>query len=277
MANAQSIRAVFGSRTFSQEDSQKAGAFSEFGYVPDGDPVPEEYLCRISSYQHRATVVAPLQESITLHVESFWAPAIPTGIFDLANKVFQFTTGGRMSAITKATSRRIWQGSRPIVITLKLTFHAIEDAVKEVVMPTKLLQSIALPRGPLSQQQSKGLTEDFQNIVPFLAPPGPTPYTTSGILSLRSVNESRAAKFIEKESNGGDKIMVEIGRFLTFSNVVVISSTPVIPIAFTKDGDPVHSEVSVTFETYEMMTVDDLNNAYRKTTVTERYSSGEGA
>jgi len=250
---------------------------TEYGYTPDGSPVPDEYLCRVTSIRNQATVVAPLQDSVTLRVESYWGPAVPTSVSELANKVFQFASQGRMSAITRATTRRIWMGTRPVVLTLRLMFQAVEDAFREVVEPTRLLQCMALPRGPRSADEpgEEGWVGGAQKVVPFLAPPGPTPFSLEGVLNLRGVNESRLLQYVEG-LKGGDKIMVEIGRFLTFPNVIITSVSPTIPIAFTPEGNPVRSEVSVTFETYEMMTVEDLNDAFKKTTATDQYGEGIG-
>lgn len=265
------IKTVFGQNTSRTRINKNLVGLTEYGYItPDGDPVPAEYLCRITSYQNHATVVAPLQEDVTLHVESHWGPACPELISTLAQRISNAVTGGRLSAVTRATSRRIWMGTQPIKITLRLKFQAIADAFREVVEPTRLLQCMALPRGPRSADEpgEAGWIGGIQKTIPFLSPPGPTPFSIEGILNLRGVTENRVFQLVEGLM-GGDKIMVEIGTFLTFPNVIITSATPVIPIAFTPEGNPVRSEVSVTFETYEMMTVEDLNDAYKKTSAEE--------
>jgi hypothetical protein len=260
------IRTIFGSKTFKTPE-KKLGAFEEYGYTsPDGDPVPEEYLCRITSKRNQATVVALLQESVSLHVESQWGPALSDMISSVANKIVEAGSGGRLSAVTRATSRRMWLGTQPITITLRLKFQAIKDAVREVVEPARLLQCMALPSGPRSGDEAEGKygwISGIQKQIPFLAPPGPNPYSITDILNNQTITKSEQFKHLEGLI-GGDQIMVEIGRFLTFSNVIVKSATPVFPIAFTPEGNPVRSEVSVTFQTYEMMTVEDLNDAYTK-------------
>ena len=102
-----SIRAVFGSNT-TKTTLHRASPFKELGYVnPDGDRVPDEYLVRISSRRHNTTVIAPLQEDTTLHVESFWGPVIPKGLLEALDKITQTASGGRVSIVTKATSRRM--------------------------------------------------------------------------------------------------------------------------------------------------------------------------
>jgi hypothetical protein len=102
--------------------------------------------------------------------------------------------------------------------------------------------------------------------LPFLGPPGPTPFTTEGVLNLqRASSELGDTTGIVEGLKGGDKIMVELGRFLTFYNVIVREVTATVPIKFDQHGSPVSATVLVIFETYEMMTVEGLSDAYQKT------------
>lgn len=261
-----SIRAVFGSNT-DRLTYHRASSFRELGYVkPDGDSVPDEYLIRISSRRHNATVVAPIQENITLRVESFWGPATPKSLIQALDQLVQASSGGRASLVTKAASRRMWYGSTPIRMQVRLVFQAIKDPFREVVEPMRVLQCLALPAMALQEEESKDWWSGVKQTFPILAPPGPTPFTPEGLLREASA-AGRTLDEIGQKFGAGDEIMVEIGRFLTFSSVVVTSSTSTTPATFGPDGNPVRSEVSVTFETYEMMTVEDLNKVYNKTSV----------
>lgn len=268
------IRAVFGSNT-SKTAFNKAFPFRELGYVnPDGDRVPDEYLVRISSRRHNTTVVAPLQENISMHTESFWGPAVPKGLLEAMDKLLQGASGGRASLITKATTRRMWYGSSPIRMQLHLVFQAYEDPVREVVEPTRILQSMALPALSL-QTETETIWRGIEKEFPILAPPGPTPYNPEGLLREGGKINSKIGERLQKFA-GGDEILVEIGQFLTFSSVVVTSVTPTIPAMFNPNGNPVRSEVSITFETYEMMTVEDLSKVYNKTNAPTVYKDGTG-
>jgi hypothetical protein len=73
---------------------------------------------------------------------------------------------------------------------------------------------------------------------------------------------------------GGDKIMVELGRFVTFFNVIVREVSATVPIKFDPLGNPVSATVNMVFETYEMMTVEGLSDAYRKTAASTNDTGG---
>jgi len=245
----------------------------KYGYVPDGKGVPPEYLVKIISYRNRCTIIGVLQQDIALKVESRWEYLIPSSILDTANRFAQFISKGKWSIITRATSRRIWQGSSPLQISLNLKFEAVENAYKEVVQPCLLLQSIALPSN-VSYDQAKvekyseklGISEDYVKAAgwvagAFLAPPGPTPFTTEGLFSR---DNNRNIDDIVKGIQGGDIIKIDIGRFLSFWNVIVKEVSPLFHIKFSETGDPISGIVNIIFESYEMMTVETLKQCYDK-------------
>jgi len=255
------------------------GVLSECGYRPDGEGLVPEYLARITSFRNAVTVVGILQEDILTKVESKWEPLVPYSLLAKGNTAVQVLTKSRKSLITKSTSRRMWQGSSPMVLNLKLRFEAIEDPFTDVVEPVRILQSMALPSDSSESfdrsQPSQKLTslsglisagKAYLGGVPVLGPPGPTPFTTEGLLNLKGPTGdfSESTKTIEG-LKGGDLIMVELGRLLTFYNVIVSSVTGSHAIKFDQYGDAVSAEVNVVFETYEMMTVESLKDSYRKT------------
>lgn len=227
----------------------------QYGYVPDGKRIPDAYLVRISSIRNAATVISPLQEDINLKVESHWSPLLPAGLLSGANKAAQLFTGGRISLITKATSRRVWGGSSPMVLSLKLRFEAVFDPINEVLNPFMLLSAMALPKETLLQQ--KGLLGKI-NELPFLGPPGPSPFLTEGVLG-KSGNKS--STFIDS-LQGGDNIQIELGQFLTFYDVIIKSVSPTIPIKFDPNGNPISATVNIIFETYEMMTAESFRDSF---------------
>lgn len=255
----------FGSSQKVEKFTRTSSGMMEYGYSPDGRPVPDEFLIRVSSIRNQATIVAPMQESIGFEVVSQWGPACPKSLFGLWNNVVQALSIGEMSFVTKAMSRRIWIGSSPIRIGLKLRFESVEDPVREVVEPVRILQCMALPSEAQKGEKAGDFWGGVQQVVPFLAPPGPTPFTPEGLLNLKVLNP--LVTYLE-ESKSGDKIMVEVGKFLTFPNVILHKVSCSVPAAFTTEGDPIRAEVAIAFETYEMMTSQDLSNAFSK-------SSGE--
>jgi hypothetical protein len=251
--------------------------FTEYGYiVPDGRKIPEEYLVRITSYKHNATVIAPIQEDVALRVESRWEPFIPTSLLARANILTQAVSSSERSFITRATSRRIWMGSSPMVIALRLKFEAVSDPFSEVVEPSRLLQSMAVPSDPSSSITDVGdIGKDIKagntwNVVsklPGLRPPGPTPFSWDNLLSGQKSYPDMSKSEVDSSLKGGDFIMIEVGRFLTFWNVIVRENTVTFKNKFDRNGDPISSEAEVVFETYEMPTVEALRKNYTKVSV----------
>jgi len=255
--------------------------FAEYGYrdiSSDGKAIPEEYLVRITSYKHNATIIAPLQEDIVLRVESRWEPFVPTSLLARANILTQAITSSTRSFITQATSRRIWMGSSPMIISLRLRFEAIKDTFAEVVEPSRLLQSIAIPSDPstnvsdtgeIGKNLKAGKYWDVISKLPGLKPPGPTPFSWDNLLSGQRSYPTMSKSEVTSSLHGGDFIMIEVGRFLTFWNVIVRESRVNYKVKFDPNGDPISSDVEVVFETYEMPTVEGLQKSYTKVSATE--------
>ena len=231
-------------------------ALREYGYVPDGKRIPDAYLVRISSLRNAATITSPLQEDINLKLESHWSSLLPTGLLQQADKAAQLFTGGKVSLITKATSRRVWTGSSPLILSLKLRFEAIFDPYNEVVNPIRILSAMALPKE--TNLQKEGLVSGAINELPFLGPPGPSPFLTEGVLTKSG---NKATTFLDS-LQGGDNIQIELGRFLTFYDVIIKSVSPTIPIKFDSFGNPVSAIVNIVFETYEMLTAESFGDSF---------------
>jgi hypothetical protein len=251
----------------------------EVGYTtPDGQAVPEEYLVKITSYRNKCTIISPIQEPIQTRVESRWEPFVPTSMLNQTNVYFQLLSGGKTSLITKASSRRLWQGSTPMSLSVNLKFEAVSDPFIEVIEPCRLLQSIALPSDPssgagatpqdmLTAVFNTAVSGDFGALskLPLLSPPGPTPFSTEGILNLGSnsyTNQSARQQEIMEGLKGGDIIMVEFGKFMLFYNVIVKSVSVTVPPKFDPSGQPVSAQAQMEFETYEMTTVEELGKMY---------------
>jgi len=250
---------------------EKRFSLNRYGYVvADGREVPDEYLVKVTSIRNRCIVVAPLQEDIRLRVASRWDPFIPIEQLSRANIFTQAFTGvlgiERRALVTRATSRRIWQGSSPLELSLRLKFEAIQDPDQEVVAPGQLLQAMALPSDPSQEYRKTAEKGEFWKTVELLAlkPPGPNPFSLDDVLTGRKSFPEMNENEIRHSTKGGDFIMIEIGRFLTFFNVIIKESGVNYKIKFTKAGDPVEAEADIVFETYEMMTIEGLYDCYDK-------------
>lgn len=253
------------------ETGNKQSPWTVYGYSPDGKKVPNEYLVSVTSLRNRAKVVAPLQESIMIKAESHWQPFLPS-LSSFGNLLVQAFTGGRKALVSKATSRRVWNGSTPMSLSIKMVFEAVEDTNREVVYPIMMLGSMVLPAETLYTADSENrISSQFGNLqeaaakaldkLPLLGPPGPSPFSLEGIVDLKSILSTQVVSQIEA-LEGGDHIMIEIGNFLTFDNVIIKSISPVIPIKFATNGQPISAVININFETYEMLTVESFQNSF---------------
>lgn len=267
----------------------KTFKFAEYGYLPDGDPAPEEYLARITSIRNKASVVGLLQEDIMMRVESRWDPFIPTSVLAKGNMLLQLvseigTTGGPKSLVTKAASRRLWMGSTPMTLSLKLKFEAINNAEKDVVEPCRILQSLGVPSEPgrdtniaeiKAAYGEEGLGGVLE-VLPTLIPPGPSPFSWEGVLSSRKPIDELSITNVVEGTKGGDRIILELGKFLRFDDVIVREVSTAYHIKMDMFGDPISSDVTIIFETYEIPTVQSLEKAYTKTKLSQKSEASTG-
>ncbi len=256
--------------------------FNKVNLLPPGADIPPEYIIRISSEFESLNgsaisfIEAPIQESIKLRVDSEWKSIIPTK----ASAIFMAFTG--KSLISKKVSRRLWVGTSPIQISVTLKLDAVDDAKLDVVNKACFIQRLILPY----LQATPGSIND---ILQLLNPPGPSPFSfdpvefdrleasdNTGLLSevwnlgKEAINKTEEAieKLIEsasKYAGKGDRITINIGRFLTFDNVIVKESTVEYYPKFTSDGSPISATINLVFETYEIYTKQDIYRAYNYT------------
>jgi hypothetical protein len=250
--------------TATGNNTTASGQFTDLGFLPDGDTVPSEYLVKIKTFRQKSNIVGLAQAGINMSADSIWETFIPTVYSETAEMLTQMVSGGKWSLITKATSRRKWKGSTPLSISIPLRFEAIEDAFTNVVEPCRVLQSLVLPsEGKSSEFLSNSI--GYSKPLPILAPPGPTPFTLEGVLTANrsNVNSIGNEKLIEG-LKGGDLIIIEFGRFLSFYNVILKRVNVEYAPKFDKLGNPISAKVNLNFETYEILTAESLNKAYEK-------------
>ena len=286
LGQAIGARAVTEAAKMSKKTAQPRNAIPvEYGYtVADGKKLPPEYLVRITSYRNWCTIIGILQEEIRTRVESRWEPFVPTSLLATGNILLQALTGGKRALVTKATSRRVWMGSTPLLLSLNLKFQAVENAFNEVIEPCRLLQSIALPSEPGSAVDWEGLKKDAKvgglieaaSKLPALGPPGPSPFTLEGILNTVSSHNELTPSGIKEGLKGGDYIEVQLGRFLTFRNVILKEVSVAHHIKPDPQGNPISANVNLIFETYEMMTNESLKKAYNKSSMSKNVITEEG-
>jgi len=217
------------------------------------------YIVTIFSRLLNTTVYAFLQEDIQFRVDSNWATMVPSittsPVGELINLVAQAASSGRFSLVNKMTSRRYWKGSTPITLNLNLRFEALEDARTEVHLPCMALQQMASP------SDAKGN---------FLAPPGPSPFkffpsekVPGGSKTVLAAQErlTQISKFV---TAGADTLTCQIGRALTFNNVILKSVGIRMAPRMNAAGFPVAAVADVVIETYEVLTKDALRVVYNE-------------
>jgi len=222
----------------------------ELGYVGDA---PEEYQIRIitknpdlyKSYLNQPVqtkrvafpdvkIKALLQEKISLHTISNWAPTTASYVTrQILNEAVQ--AFGEVSAIARWTTRRVWFGSSPIAFTLHLKFEAVNDPFLEVLEPCRILQKLVLPYLYGSQA---------------LLPPGPNPYRADfGLIN----------KLMPGTERTGEITDVHIGKLLLIKKVIVKDVTVEYLPKFVAGGLPISALVTITFETFEIATKETLD------------------
>lgn len=184
---------------------------------------------------------AMLQEKFVMETHSHWKSIGQMFGFgqnaDTLGLVFQGLSGQAFNF--SMSTRRIWQGTDPLSLRLKLRLEAFQDQVMEVTAPCARLQAMALP----SESKAGGI---------FLTPPGPNPFY------LRSVGIGP----------GEDKISIIIGSWLIFSPVIIKRVQVTYESRMGYNG-PIGADVDIEFETYQMLTKNDLQTAYRGAVIVE--------
>jgi hypothetical protein len=151
----------------------------------------------------------------------------------------------------------MWKGSSPMRLSLLMRFEAVIDPLLEVLQPLRILGSLTLPVETSSTTGSA---------LPFLGPPGPSPFQLQLQKSVRSAKLKEVASVVNS-FQGGDQIQIEIGEFLTFFNVIVREVALAVPIKFDISGNPMSATVNVLFETYEMMTAESFRSSFKNSSV----------
>jgi hypothetical protein len=233
---------------------------SVLGYA--GKDIPEEYLVKIiitrPAYMmalatdtgvsstgvvrnRKIEIVAPLQDDIATRFEAHWAPLsaarVVTGVADEITQALTSLFGSSRTLMTKWMTRRVWTSTSPLDFTLNLKFQAVYNTMKEVVQPCRELQRLILPYTP-----SDG---GIINELGFLAPPGPRFITTS---------IKDWGKKVE-----GEVVDIHIGKYYFIKKCIVVDVSSKTPPRFEKGGNPIGAEMSIHFQTYEIVTKDTLD------------------
>lgn len=169
-----------------------------------------------------------------------------------AEKVADMATRGVFGSSTTSTigTRKMWQGSDPLRMSVSLRFEAINDANTEVLLPALKLLSLPLP----SRSMSFLGGSDF-----FLVPPGPAPFPDNlvgKVMNLRSLGD---VKNLGKST--GEQTTVRFGGILTIRRVLVIDVSVKWDQRCDAVGTPLAADLDLIFESSEVMTKESLYEA----------------
>jgi len=237
-----------------------------FGRVPRGpartvaiglskrlrDKVPLEYQVYVlaidlQSGEKLVECYGILQEEVNLATETNWQPWMPSRF---QAEAYQQTIAQQFgwSLINRWTTRRVWMGTDPLIMRLKLRFEADENARDEVVQPCIGLKKLASPReGP--RIKGKSLK------IPVLYPPGPNPVLRGGVAGW----------------GAGEKVSIQIGlgmkSFLYFDSVIIKRVEVTYANRFGPDGYPISATANIDFQSYQVLTKKDIDSIYAGKTV----------
>ncbi len=227
-----------------------SGPTGDCGYPVGRTDVANGYLIRITSTAMNRNVWALLQDNFTTRVESSWAqPALGSLISDSLRDIIQAGASINVTLGSQFMTRRIWRGSTPLSLQLRMKFEAISDVYKEVVLPCATLQQMALP------SKYKG-DPSLNNIAGYflIVPPGPNPFSGAAKDWLYEKFGKLA------QSKDGDVITIDIGNFMSYRSVIVRQAEVVWGKKFTREGYPTSAQATINFESFEIYTKEDIYN-----------------
>lgn len=206
----------------------------DFG-TADSDSV---HTVRVSSSSKNVQPIkAYLPETVSITVASDWgAPFADKAEGGLSNLAGLFGA----SLKTKALTAQTWQGSTPIEVTIPFILTAQSDPEAEIMAPIRELMKLCLP--------------DIEGGERFI-PPGPnfkTYLQSSGGDSDSVVTKIKnLALNASNIGSEGESITVEVGQFMIFKNVVLLSVSPTFNTQrIHHTGKPLKAEVEITFRKY---------------------------
>lgn len=184
----------------------------------------DNFLVKIVSSVH-GVVTCRLPEEVQLQLSSEWDSVL--GGSDFPKLGLLAAEGVGISTRNEYSSAQVWSGNSPIEITLPLEFYAEDNSKIEVVDPIVRLAKMALPRIHNVKVEDKSIG--------LFVPPGP--------------------RLFDQANSANDKISIQLGKFVTFTKVIMISVNPVFKTKdLANDGYPLRASCDVTFRTIFSLT-----------------------
>ena len=244
-----------------QPNEPAFGPSGTFGVIENSPDVNENYVVTINSSFMKKTIRAHMQDDFSIETQSTWQrPALSGALSELQQGVqvgAQAATGRQFG--NAFMTRRIWKGTSPCVFTMRLKFDAVNDPVHEVVIPCEALQQMALPGSDAKKKtkSNNGLMSVWNSFSLF--PPGPNPTLIDDLSLLGTAGSETKSRWNALVAGRADEITISIGRFLSFSSVIISKARATFKRKFAVSGHPVSAEMEIQFESFEMYTKESLH------------------
>lgn len=195
-----------------------------------------------------------LPEQFQFSIGSSYSSPFAGGLVE-GSKLGQLTSMlGMTNLVTQGATLQVWQGTTEVQFSLTFELHAKNDPVKEVLDPIKNLLKLTLP-------------SRLGNAGGLLVPPGPSLIVKDSFNNL--VKNGLAAK-----GQFRNEIALQIGSFLRFESVVIESVNHAFDSHFDARGLPMGANVDVSFKTFVVPTVEDIDGMFMNVGAASQGPSG---
>lgn len=239
-----------------------------YGYVPNPTDTTA-YLIKVTSTQV-GSIRALMQDKFTLRTSADWQPF--TGVGSNLAGLNEVTALAGTTVFNQFISRRIWNGTQPLSLSVPLKFIAKSNPLTEVLIPSIMLMQMALPSLPIKETLSGfhngGVSEKIVNTINqfLLRPPGPNPLAQSFLANSLEAAVSDFNKAFDTQLAfnipEGDLITIKIGNFTEFKSVIIKDVVVDFPKKMASNGMPIESSVQLEFETFEIQTKEDMISSF---------------
>ena len=252
------------------------------------------YLAIISCNDKNITVTASLPEEFSFNLGATYEEAFSQGLTGLLNG------GGAISSLasksmkmlglqltTKALTAKIWQGSTSISFSLPLVFQVETDSEEDLQSPLRSLYTLVLPNEPtagglLEAPGPRVSLEKLKRIGGDVATIDVSSSATGVMSSIKTALSGpkdlvNLAGEVKSGANGAlapfskafmsaieNNISLSIGTRIFFDSVVITSVDQQFAVQPLDDGVFQRVHCTVGFETFYVLTQNDMENLFSK-------------
>lgn len=213
-----------------------------------------------------------LPREITISTSSDWSAPLDQGAGGSLNNFFSLVG---VSFKSRVKTAQVWQGTSPLEVDFTFPLIAEKNANDDVLENVKKILKMPLPS-----------TVDGSDVGRFI-PPGPSfvkylsdrgflpsssdvskKLVEEGLVDQTSASNlnSSATKIDQARAKDEELITVKFGNFLTFENVIILSSNVRLSTQqLHHTGIPIKAEVDLRFRMYTVPSKNEIDNLFRVT------------